>query len=64
MASFQAKIVWKGQRKRENKNYRSINFLPNRLEKIPKKMTKKFKKHNYGIISSQNRVEKDLKERK
>ena len=54
MASFHGKIGWKGQRKRENKNYRSIMFLPNRLEKIPKK----FKKYNYGIISSQNRLEK------
>ena len=37
MASFQAKIGWKRQRKRENKNYGSISFPPNRLEKIPKK---------------------------
>ena len=28
MASFQAKIDWGGQRKRENKNCRSIPFLP------------------------------------
>ena len=28
MASFQAKIGWKRQRKRENKNYRSVLFLP------------------------------------
>ena len=28
MASFQAKIVWKRPRKRENKNYRSVPFLP------------------------------------
>ena len=37
MASFQAKIDWKRQRKRENKNYSFVPFLPNRLEKIPKK---------------------------
>ena len=37
MASFHGKIGWKKQRKRENKNYRSITFLPSRLEKIPKK---------------------------
>ena len=37
MASFQAKICRERQRKSENKNYRSITFLPNRLEKIPKK---------------------------
>ena len=28
MASFQAKIGWKRQRKREQKNYRSVSFLP------------------------------------
>ena len=31
MASFQAKIVWKRPRKRENKNYRVVPFLPNAL---------------------------------
>ena len=28
MVSFQAKISWKKQRKREDKNYRSVSFLP------------------------------------
>ena len=28
MALFQAKIGWKRPRKRENKNYRSVPFLP------------------------------------
>ena len=37
MAKFQAKIVWKRLRKRENKNYRSVTFLPDGLEGIPKK---------------------------
>ena len=37
-ASFQAKIGWKMLRKRENKNYLSISFLPDRQEKIPKKL--------------------------
>ena len=36
-ASFQAKIGWKGLRKRENKNYRSVPFLAKGLEKIPQK---------------------------
>ena len=27
MASFQAKIVWKRPRRRENKNYRFVSFL-------------------------------------
>ena len=40
MASFQAKIVWKRPRKRENKNYRFITFLPNALQKILKKQQK------------------------
>ena len=28
MASFQSKTGWKRLRKRENKNYRSVSFLP------------------------------------
>ena len=44
MASFQAKIGWKMPRKRENKNYISFTFLPDGLEKIPKK-SKKIKKN-------------------
>ena len=28
MATFQAKIGWKIMRKRENKDYRSVPFLP------------------------------------
>ena len=53
MASFQAKIVWKRPRKRENKNYRFVPFLPDALQKIPKKNCKKIKKikrHHYGFI--------------
>ena len=63
MSSFQAKIGWKRQRKRENKNYRFVPFLPYCLKKILKKF-KKFKKYHYGFNSSQNRVEKAEKERK
>ena len=40
MALFQAKIGWKWLRKRENKNYTSVTFLPDELEKIPKKQQK------------------------
>ena len=40
MASFQVKIVWKRPRKRENKNYCFITFLPNALQKILKKQQK------------------------
>ena len=66
MASIQAKIGWKRQKKRENKNYRSVPFLPDRLEKITKKQQKilKVKKYDYGIISSLIRLEKAENERK
>ena len=37
MASFQPEIGWKMSRKREYKKYRSISFLPNAKQKIPKK---------------------------
>ena len=37
MVSFEAKIGWKRKRKRENKNYRSVPFLAEGLEKIPQK---------------------------
>ena len=40
MTSFQAKIVWKMPRKRENKNYRFVSFLLDTLQKIPKKQKK------------------------
>ena len=43
MASFKAKICWERQRKSENKNYRSITFQPNWLERIPKKNKKNSK---------------------
>ena len=37
MASFQAKIGWKSPRKKENKNYRSDQFLPDPLSRTAKK---------------------------
>ena len=40
MASFQAKIGWKRLRKRASKNYISVTFLPDGLDKIPKKKRK------------------------
>ena len=43
MASFQAKIGWERPRKRENKNYRSDQFLPDPLQRIPKKQQKNYK---------------------
>ena len=44
MALFEAKIVWTTPRKRENKNYRFVPFLPDALQKIRKKQQKKKKK--------------------
>ena len=43
MASFQAKIGWKMPRKRKNKNYRSVPFLHDAKQKIPKKQKKNTK---------------------
>ena len=66
MASFQAKIGLKRPRRRENKNYRSVPFLPDTKLKIPKKSNKfkKIKIYHYGFISSQNRLENANKEKK
>ena len=52
MASFQAKICCKRQRKRENKKF-SICFVPTRpVIEIPKKQQKKFKKLKNAITAS------------
>ena len=40
MASFQANIGWKRMRKTENKNYRSVPFLPDVKQKFPKEQQK------------------------
>ena len=42
MASFQAKQVGKG-RERDKKNFRSVSFLPDPQQKIPKKQQKNSK---------------------
>ena len=64
MATFNGKIGWKRQRKRENKNYRSVPFLPDAKQKIPKKIAKKFKKLINTVMASfqQKRSEMDEKE--
>ena len=64
MASFQAKIGWKTQRKRENKNFHSVpfRFYPTRNRNFQKNR-QKFQKCHYVIISSQNRMENAEKER-
>ena len=67
MTSFRAKIGRYRMRKKENKNYSSVPFLPEAEQKIPKnqlKNAKNEKKYHYGFISSQNRLENDEKERK
>ena len=58
MASFQAKIIWKRPRKRENKNYRFVPFLPDALQKIPKKQqkNKKVNKKNTMMASFQAKI--------
>ena len=63
MASFQAQIGWERLRKRENKNYRSVSFLPDGQEKISKKI-QKIEKYHYGFTPSQNRLENSVKVRK
>ena len=67
MASFQAKIGQKRMRKRENKYYRSVPFRSRHVIENSKEITKKAKKlsqNQYGVISSQNRLDKAEKERK
>ena len=52
MASFQAKIGWKRQRKRENKKL-SFLFVPaRRVIENSKKIAKKFKKLKNTIMAS------------
>ena len=40
MDSFEAKIGWKRMRKSENKNYRSVPFLPDAKHKFRKEQQK------------------------
>ena len=43
MASFQAKTGWEMSRKRENKNYRSDQLMPDPGQRISKKQQKNSK---------------------
>ena len=52
MGSFQAKIVLKMATKGENKNYRFVLFLPNALQKTPKKKEKNSKNKSNTIMAS------------
>ena len=49
MASFQAKTGWKRSRRRENKNYRTVPFLPDAQLKIPKQKQKNSKNENIPL---------------
>ena len=65
ISSFQAKTGWEMPRKSENKNYRSDQFLPDLLQRIPKQLqknSKKKKKNHYGLFVSQNKLGKAEKE--
>ena len=68
MAPFRAKIGLRRPRKGENRNYRFVPFLPDALQKIPKKQEKNYekkkKKYSNGFISRQNQLKEDEKERK
>ena len=66
MDSYQAKIGWKRMRKCENKNYRSVSFLPDAKQKFPKELQKNsgIKKYHYGFVSIQNKLEEAKRNRK
>ena len=66
MPSFQAKIGWKRLRREKIKIIVPFLSDPTRNRKFQKNSNKieKIKKYHYGLISSQNRLEKAEKERK
>ena len=64
MDPFRAKIGWKRLRNGENKKLSFLSVPTRRGIENAKKKAKKIKKYHYGIISSQNSLEKAKKERK
>ena len=64
MASFEAKIGLKMPRKRENKNYRSVQTRNIKFQKNSRTIQKIKKKYHYGFISSHYRLEKAETKRK
>ena len=50
MASSQEKIGWKRMRKRENKNYHYVSFLPDAKFKIPTKQQKNSKMKKMPLL--------------
>ena len=63
MASFQAKIGWKGREQEKIKIIVPFRSYPTRNRKFKKncKKIQKIKKYHYSFISSQNRLEKTEK---
>ena len=49
MASFQAKVGRKSPRNEEKKNFRSIQFIPDMQQKIPKKQQKNCKNRKISL---------------
>ena len=66
MASFQAKIVWKGQEREKLKIIVSFRSYLTRYRIFQKNSEEiqKIKKYHYDFISSQNRLKENEKERK
>ena len=64
--SSQAKIGGKMLKKRENKNYHSVSFIPDGEEKFQKnsKKIQKIEKYHYGFIPRKNKLENAEKWRK
>ena len=64
MNSFQAKIGWTRMRKIEIKIFVPFHSYPTRNTKFQKnsQKTQKIKKYQYGNISGENRLEKDVNE--
>ena len=64
MASFQAKIGWKMQKIEKIRIIIPFCSNPTHKRKLQKnsKKIQKIKKYYYGFISSQNRLEKAVKE--
>ena len=67
MAPFRAKEVERGSEREKIKiivSFRSYPAWNRKCQKKKCKKTKKIKKYHYGIISSQNSLEKTKKDRK
>ena len=64
MNTFQAKIGWKRMRQREIKIFLPFRSYPTRNTKFQKNKQKiqNIKKYQYGNISGENRLEKDVNE--